>query len=58
MPDMIVAVEEFIGPMPDDMQALMPDLLPKTMESLMPTYLPQLIPHLVPSFIAYVRNET
>jgi Fe-S oxidoreductase/FAD/FMN-containing dehydrogenase len=58
MPDLIAAVEEFIGPMPDDMQALMPDLLPKTMDSLMPTYLPQLIPHLVPKFIAYVRDET
>jgi len=58
MPDMIVAVEEYIGEMPEDMAALMPDLLPKTMDSLMPTYLPQLIPHLTPKFIDYVRNDT
>ena len=57
MPDMIREVEDFIGPMPEDMQALMPDLLPKTMESLMPTYLPQLIPYLTPKFIDHVRNE-
>ena len=57
MPDLIKAVEEHVGPMPDDMQELMPDLLPKTMQSLMPTYLPQLIPHLTPMFIDYVRNE-
>jgi hypothetical protein len=55
MPDMIAAVEDYIGPMPDDMAELMPDLLPKTMESLMPTYLPQLIPHVTPLMIDYIR---
>jgi Fe-S oxidoreductase/FAD/FMN-containing dehydrogenase len=56
MPDMIEAVRAHIGPMPDDMEALIPGLLPKTMDSLMPTYLPQLIPHLTPKFIDFVRK--
>jgi hypothetical protein len=56
MPDMVRAVEEYIGPMPDDMAELMPDLLPKTMDSLLPTYLPELIPHLTPAFIDFVRQ--
>ncbi|HEY5541543.1 MAG TPA: FAD-binding and (Fe-S)-binding domain-containing protein [Coriobacteriia bacterium] len=58
MPDLISAVEEHVGQMPEDMAALMPDLLPKTMDSLLPTYLPQLIPYLTPKFIDYVRNDT
>jgi len=58
MPDMVAAVGDYIGEMPDDMAALMPSLLPETMDSLMPTYLPQLIPHLTPKFIDYVRNDT
>ncbi len=58
MPDMIREVESYIGEMPEDMAALMPDLLPKTMESLMPTYLPQLIPHLVPLWIDFLRDES
>lgn len=56
MPDMIKAVQDYIGAMPEDMEALMPDLLPKTMDQLMPTYLPELIPFLVPSFIDFVRK--
>ncbi len=56
MPDMIKAVEEYVGPMPDDMAELMPDLLPKTMDSMMPTYLPELIPHLVPRMVAYIQR--
>ncbi|NTU72000.1 MAG: FAD-binding oxidoreductase [Coriobacteriia bacterium] len=55
MPDMVAAVQDHIGPMPEDMEELIPDLLPKTMDSLMPTYLPQLIPHLTPRFIEYIR---
>ena len=57
MPDLIAAVRDHDGPMPEDMEALVPGLLPKTMDPLMPTYLPQLIPHLTPRFIDYVRNE-
>ncbi|MBK5211618.1 MAG: FAD-binding oxidoreductase [Coriobacteriia bacterium] len=56
MPDLIVAVKDYIGIMPDDMDELIPELLPKTMDQLMPTYLPELIPFLVPSFIDYVRK--
>lgn len=57
MPDMVKAVEDYIGVMPEDMAELMPDLLPKTMDSLMPTYLPELIPHLVPLWIDFLRDE-
>jgi Fe-S oxidoreductase/FAD/FMN-containing dehydrogenase len=57
MPDMIVAVQEYVGEMPPDMAELMPDLLPKTLDSLMPTYLPQLIPYLTPMMIDYIREE-
>ncbi len=56
MPDLIQAVRDYIGPMPEDMEALIPDLLPETMKSLMPTYLPQLIPYLTPKFIDFVRQ--
>ncbi len=56
MPDIIQAVRDHIGPMPEDMEALMPDLLPETMESLMPNYLPLLIPHLTPRFIECARR--
>ena len=56
MPDLLVAVGEYVGPMPEDMEALMPDLLPKTMDALMPNYLPLLIPYLVPSFMDCARQ--
>ncbi|MCE5190605.1 MAG: FAD-binding oxidoreductase [Actinomycetia bacterium] len=55
MPDLFKAVSEYVGKMPEDMEALMPDLLPETMDALMPNYLPQLIPYLVPSFIDCAR---
>ncbi len=57
MPDMVAAVQEHIGPMPDDMEELVPDLLPKTMKSLMPTYLPELIPYVTPRMIDYIRTR-
>jgi Fe-S oxidoreductase/FAD/FMN-containing dehydrogenase len=57
MPDMIEAVDRRVGPLPADMEALMPDLLPQTMDSLMPNYLPQLIPHVTPLMIEYIRTE-
>ncbi len=56
MPDMLVAVSDWVGPLPADMEEQMPDLLPKTMEALMPNYLPLLIPHLVPMFIECIRD--
>lgn len=57
MPDMLIAVSNHVGPLPADMEALMPDLLPKTMDALMPNYVPLLVPHLVPKMIAYIRTE-
>lgn len=57
MPDMVAAVQDYIGPMPDDMEELIPDLLPKTMASLMPTYLPELIPHVTPRMMNYICRE-
>ncbi len=57
MPDMVAAVQEHVGPMPDDMEELVPGLLPKTMESLMPSYLPELIPHVTPRMISYIRTQ-
>lgn len=56
MPDMIKAVQDYIGAMPEDMEELMPDLLPKTINELLPTYLPELIPYVVPTFIDYVKK--
>lgn len=56
MPALLDAVGEYVGPLPEDMEALMPDLLPKTMDALMPNYLPLLIPHLVPQFIQCARE--
>ncbi|MCL2826149.1 MAG: FAD-binding oxidoreductase [Eggerthellaceae bacterium] len=56
MPDMVAEIKGFIGDMPDDMDALMPDLLPKTMDALMGTYIPQLVPHLVPLFIDFLKD--
>ncbi|MCL2339718.1 MAG: FAD-binding oxidoreductase [Actinomycetia bacterium] len=57
MPDLIAEIEDYVGAMPPDMAALLPDLLPKTMNALMPTYIPQLVPHMVPSFIGFLRGE-
>ncbi len=57
MGDMIAAVQDHVGPMPEDMEELVPELLPRTMESLMPTYLPELIPHVTPRMISYIRTE-
>jgi len=57
MPAMVAEVEAYIGEMPPDMAALMPDLLPKTMNALMPTYIPQLVPYLIPRFVGYLQAE-
>ncbi len=57
MPDMVEAVRRRVGPMPQDMEELVPDLLPETMRSLMPNYLPLLIPHVTPLMIEHVRRE-
>lgn len=57
MPDMIAAVRGRIGTMPEDMDALIDDLLPETMAALMPSYLPQLIPYVTPRMIDYIGTD-
>ncbi|MCL6573705.1 MAG: FAD-binding oxidoreductase [Bacillus sp. (in: Bacteria)] len=57
MPDMLVEVSRRIGPLPEDMEQLMPDLLPKTMEALMPNMLPLIIPHFTPRMIQYIKEQ-
>jgi hypothetical protein len=57
MPAMLAEVSRRVGPLPEDMEALMPDLLPKTMDALMPNMLPLLVPHITPKMIAYIRTE-
>jgi len=56
MPDMLAEVSRRVGPLPEDMEALMPDLLPQTMDALMPNLLPQLIPLIVPKMIDCMRS--
>jgi Fe-S oxidoreductase/FAD/FMN-containing dehydrogenase len=56
MPDMLAEVSGRVGPLPEDMEALMPDLLPKTMDALMPNMLPLLIPHITPMMIEYIKT--
>lgn len=56
MPDMLVEVSRIVGPLPKDMEELMPDLLPKTMDSLMPNLLPLLVPHVTPMMIEYIKT--
>lgn len=57
MPDMLDEVSRRVGPIPQDMADLMPDLLPQTMDALMPNMLPLLIPHVTPRMIDYIRTE-
>ncbi|MGJ7922346.1 FAD-binding and (Fe-S)-binding domain-containing protein [Neobacillus sp. LXY-4] len=57
MPDMLAEVSRRVGPLPDDMEELMPDLLPKTMDALMPNMLPLIIPHITPRMIEYIKAE-
>ncbi|WP_318507026.1 (Fe-S)-binding protein [Bacillus sp. T3] len=57
MPDMLREVSLRVGPLPEDMEQLMPDLLPKTMDALMPNMLPLIIPHITPRMIEYIKNK-
>ena len=57
MPAMLAEVSRRVGPLPEDMEALMPGLLPQTMEALMPNMLPLLVPHITPKMIDYIRTE-
>jgi len=57
MPCMLEEVSRRVGPLPEDMEELMPDLLPKTMDALMPNMLPLVIPHLLPRMLEYIRTD-
>ncbi len=57
MADMLAEVSRRVGPLPEDMEQLMPDLLPKTMDALMPNMLPLIIPYITPRMINYIKEE-
>jgi Fe-S oxidoreductase/FAD/FMN-containing dehydrogenase len=57
MSDMLKEVSRRVGPLPEDMEQLMPDLLPKTMDALMPNMLPLIIPYIAPRMIEYIKAE-
>jgi Fe-S oxidoreductase/FAD/FMN-containing dehydrogenase len=57
MPQMLEEVSQRVGPLPEDMEKLMPDLLPKTMDSLMPNMLPLIIPYITPKMINYIKEH-
>lgn len=57
MPHMLVEVSHRVGKLPEDMEALMPDMLPKTMDALMPNMLPLLIPYITPKMIDYIKTN-
>jgi hypothetical protein len=56
MPEMLEEVSRRVGPLPEDMEKLMPDLLPKTMDALMPNMLPQIMPYITPRMIQYIKE--
>jgi Fe-S oxidoreductase len=57
MPAMLAEVSRRVGPLPEDMEALMPDLLPKTMDALLPNMLPLIIDDFVPKMLEYIERE-
>jgi Fe-S oxidoreductase/FAD/FMN-containing dehydrogenase len=57
MPAMLAEVGRRVGPLPEDMEALMPDLLPKTMDALLPNMLPLVFPTFVPRMLDHIKNE-
>ena len=56
MPAMLAEVSRRVGPLPEDMEALMPDLLPQTMDALLPNMLPLIIDDFVPKMLQYIRT--
>jgi Fe-S oxidoreductase len=56
MPAMLAEVSRRVGPLPEDMEALMPDLLPKTMDALLPNMLPLIIDDFVPKMLCYIQH--
>jgi Fe-S oxidoreductase len=57
MPAMLEEVSRRVGPLPEDMEALMPDLLPKTMDALLPNMLPLIMDDFVPKMLDYIKKE-
>ncbi len=56
MPAMLAEVSRRVGPLPEDMEELMPDLLPKTMDALLPNMLPLIMDDFVPKMLAYIKT--
>ena len=57
MPAMLEEVSRRVGPLPEDMEELMPDLLPKTMDALLPNMLPLIMDDFVPKMLCYIKHE-
>ncbi|MDO9556209.1 MAG: FAD-binding and (Fe-S)-binding domain-containing protein [Coriobacteriia bacterium] len=57
MPAMLAEVSRRVGPLPEDMEVLMPDLLPQTMDALLPNMLPLIMDDFVPKMLGYIKNE-
>jgi len=57
MPAMLAEVSRRVGPLPEDMEALMPKLLPKTMDALLPNMLPPIFDDFVPQMLDYIKRE-
>ncbi|MHB1340502.1 MAG: FAD-binding and (Fe-S)-binding domain-containing protein [Coriobacteriia bacterium] len=57
MPAMIAEVSRRVGPLPEDMEALMPTLLPETMDALLPNMLPLIMDDFVPKMLDYIKRE-
>lgn len=56
MPAMLTEVSRRVGPLPEDMEELMPDLLPQTMDALLPNMLPLIMDDFVPQMLQYIRT--
>ncbi|PKQ19365.1 MAG: Fe-S oxidoreductase [Actinobacteria bacterium HGW-Actinobacteria-6] len=57
MPAMLAEVSRRVGPLPEDMEALMPELLPETMDALLPNMMPLIYDDFVPRMLEYIKNE-
>ncbi len=57
MPAMLAEVSKRVGPLPEDMEALMPTLLPETMDALLPNMMPLIYDSFVPKMLEYIKND-
>ncbi len=57
MPAMLAEVSQRVGPLPEDMEALMPELLPQTMDALLPNMVPLIMDDFVPKMLCYIQHE-